>query len=186
MTDSAAQTVLQSLRLINKGVAFVIGMGLLACAAVVLLDIVLRQFGHSFGGTDEISGYVMAIAAAWGMSYTLLELGHVRIDLIRSKIATRGRVLFDLFSLLVLAATISIIAYQCWPVLAKSLANSSRANTVLETPLWWVQAPWLAGWIWFALMSWMTLITALVLFVQGRFTDAESAIGAFAEQDGVQ
>ena len=90
-------------------------MGLLACAAVVVLDIVLRQFGHSFGGTDEISGYVMAIAAAWGMSYTLLELGHVRIDFIRSRIATRGRVLFDLFSLLVLAATISIIAY---PVLA--------------------------------------------------------------------
>ena len=185
MTDSAAQNVLYGLRLVNKLVASLVGVGLLACAVFVLMDILLRQLGNSFGGADEISGYVMAIAAAWGMSYTLLELGHVRIDLIRSKTATRGRVLFDLFSLLVLAATISIIAFQCWPVLEKSLANSSRANTVLETPLWWVQAPWFAGWIWFAVMSWMTFIAALVLFVQGRFTDAENAIGAFAEQDSL-
>ena len=183
MTTLAAQTVLQALRSVNRVVACVVGIGLLSCAAFILVDIVLRQFGHSFGGTDEVSGYVMAIAAAWGMSYTLLELGHVRIDLIRSKTATKGRVLFDLFSLLVLAITISVIALECWPVLAKSLANDSRANTVLETPLSWVQAPWFAGWIWFAMMSWMTFLASLVLFAQGRFTEVEDAIGAFAEQD---
>ena len=75
----------QTLRRLNRWVAIAIGIGLLACAAFVLLDIVLRQVGGSFGGTDEISGYVMAIATSWGMAYTLLELGHVRIDLIRSR-----------------------------------------------------------------------------------------------------
>ena len=101
-----AQDILTKLRRLNRALAILIGIGLLLCAAFVLSDIVLRQIGASFGGTDEISGYAMAIAAAWGMSFTLLELGHVRIDLLRSRVATRGRVLFDLFSMLVLTVTV--------------------------------------------------------------------------------
>ena len=181
-----AQGILTTLRRLNRGLAILIGIMLLACVVFVLLDIVLRQMGASFGGTDEISGYVMAIATAWGMAFTLLELGHVRIDLLRSRVAARGRVLFDLFSMIVLSATISIIAFRCWPVLERSIANNSTANTVLETPLWLVQAPWFAGWVWFALVSWLTFIAALLLFVQGKFEAAESAIGAFAEQDALR
>lgn len=180
-----AQDVLNFLRKLNRVVAILIGIGLLICVAFVLLDIVLRQVGASFGGTDEISGYVMAITAAWGMSYTLLELGHVRIDLLRSRVATKGRVLFDLFSMIVLTVTITLIAFRCWPVLEKSLANDSRANTVLETPLWIVQLPWFLGWAWFGLTAWLTLMAALVLFVQGKFDETERAIGAFAEQDAL-
>ncbi|MFT6104247.1 MAG: TRAP-type mannitol/chloroaromatic compound transport system permease small subunit [Paracoccaceae bacterium] len=180
-----AQDILTTLRQVNRAVAILVGLLLLACAVFVLADIVLRQVGASFGGTDEISGYVMAISAAWGMAYTMLELGHVRIDLLRSRLATRGRVLFDLGSMLVLTFTITIIAFRCWPVLEKTLANGSRANTTLETPLWLVQVPWFAGWIWFALMAWATVLAALVLFAQGRFEDTERAIGAFAEQDAL-
>lgn len=180
-----AQDILANLRRLNRGLAILIGIGLLLCVVFVLSDIVLRQIGASFGGTDEISGYVMAIASAWGMAFTLLELGHVRIDLLRSRVATRGRVLFDLFSMLVLTGTITLIALKCWPVVEKSLANDSRANTVLETPLWLVQIPWLAGWAWFAVMAVLTLMAALALFVQGRFDETESAIGAFAEQDAL-
>jgi len=178
-----AADMLAWLRTLNRGLAVVIGIGLLGCAVFVLADIILRQFGASFGGTDEISGYVMAIASAWGMSFALLELGHVRIDLLRSRAAARGRVLLDLFSMLVLTLTISVIAWLCWPVVEKSLVNDSRANTVLETPLWLVQIPWFAGWCWFALIAWLTLLAALALFAQGRFGTAEKAIGAFAETD---
>jgi TRAP-type C4-dicarboxylate transport system permease small subunit len=180
-----AQDMLTVLRKLNRGLAVLTGTMLIACVVFVLADIVLRQLGASFGGTDEISGYVMAIAAAWGMAFTLLELGHVRIDLLRSRVATRGRVLFDLFSMLVLAATVTLIGFQCWPVVAKSLANESRANTTLETPLWIVQVPWFAGWVWFAFMAWLTLVAAVALFIGGRFEETESAIGAFAEQDAL-
>ena len=128
----------------------------------------------------------MAISAAWGMSYTMLELGHVRIDLLRSRVNTRGRVLFDLFAMLVLTVTISLIAFRCWPVLEKSIANDSKANTVLETPLWLVQLPWFAGWVWFALMAWLTFVTALFMVLQGRFDASEAAIGVFAEEEAFQ
>ncbi|MBS9717069.1 TRAP transporter small permease subunit [Pseudohalocynthiibacter aestuariivivens] len=178
--------LLETLRTVNRGVALLVGVMLLACAAFVLLDIVLRQLGSSFGGTDEISGYVMAIATSWGMAYTMLELGHVRIDLLRSRRQALGRSLFDLLSMLVLSGTIVLIAIRCWPVLERSLKNSSTANTPLETPLALVQGPWFAGWLWFAIMACLTTLAALRLILKGQFAQSEAAIGAFAEQDTVQ
>ena len=179
-------SLLHTIRRLNRGIALLTGLLLMACAAIVLADIVLRQMGSSFGGTDEISGYVMAIATSWGMAFTLLELGHVRIDILRGRAGSLGRALFDLFAMLMLTGTVTLIAYKCWPVVDRSIANASRANTPLETPLAWVQAPWFAGWVWFALMAWLTFIAAVLLVVKGRFSEAEEAIGAFGEEDQVQ
>ena len=176
-------TILHNLRRLNHGIALLTGAVLLTCAAIVLVDIVLRQMGSSFGGTDEISGYVMAIATSWGMAFTLLELGHVRIDILRGRTGQLGRALFDLFSMLVLTGTVTLIAYKCWPVVARSIENSSRANTPLETPLALVQVPWFAGWMWFAVVAWLTFIAAVMLVIKGRFEDAEAAVGCFGEED---
>lgn len=181
-----AHTLLSALRRLNRGIALLVGALLLACVAFVLADIVLRQLGSSLGGTDEISGYVMAIATAWGMGFALIELSHVRIDILRSRAPSRGRALFDLVAMLALAGTVTLIALRGWPVLARSLANSSRANTPLETPLALVQAPWLAGWIWFALMAWLTFVAALALVARRDFAAAEATIGTFGELDALK
>lgn len=176
-------TALDTLRSLNKKIAIMTGFILFACVAIVLADIVMRRFGASFGGTDEISGYVMAIVTSWGMGFTLLELGHVRIDIIRGRCVGLRRAVFDIFSLTVLAGTITLIAVKSWPVLARSLHNGSQSNTPLETPLAWVQTPWLAGWVWFALMAWLTLVAALVLVAKGDFDRADTVIGAQSEQE---
>lgn len=176
--------MLHALRRLNHVIALLTGVLLMACAGVVLADIVLRQIGSSFGGTDEISGYVMAIATSWGMAFTLLELGHVRIDILRGRAGQLGRALFDLLAMLVLTGTVNLIAYKCWPVVERSLNNGSRANTPLETPLALVQIPWFAGWIWFAVMAWLTFIAAALLVLKGRFDASENAIGCFGESEG--
>ena len=178
-----AEALLAVLRALNRRVAVAAGTGLLACAALVLADITLRRLDASFGGTDEISGYVMAVTTAWGMGYALLELGHVRIDILRTRGGAAVRAMFDLFALMVLAGTVSLVAIQAWPVVERSLANSSRANTPLETPLALVQIPWFAGWIWFALMAWLTFAAALVLVIRGRLVPADRAIGVAGEGD---
>ncbi|MCB1332152.1 MAG: TRAP transporter small permease [Roseivivax sp.] len=181
-----AQTILTTLRRLNHAIAIAVGVLLLGCVAFVLADIVLRQVGSSLGGTDEISGYVMAIATAWGMGYALVELGHVRIDILRSRAGGRGRALFDLVAMLALAITVSLIAIRAWPVVARSLANSSRANTPLETPLALVQIPWMAGWVWFAIASWLTFAAAVMLIARRDFAASEAAIGTFGELDALK
>lgn len=179
-------TLINKLRALNKGVAVLVGVGLLGCAGFVLLDIILRQLGHGLGGTEEIAGYAMALATSWGMSFTLLELGHVRIDLLRSRVNSFGRALFDVFAMVVMTGVIVFIAIKAWPVVERSLVNGSRANTPLETPLAWVQMPWFLGWVWFAVMSCLVTLAALSLVAKRRHHDTESIIGAFAEQDTLQ
>ncbi|MDA7424927.1 TRAP transporter small permease [Thalassococcus lentus] len=178
--------MIRRLRAINRGVALVVGLGLLTCAGFVLLDIILRQIGTSLGGTEEIAGYAMALATAWGMSYTLLELGHVRIDLLRSRAGSLGRALFDVFAMIVMSGVVVMIAIKAWPVVERSLVNGSRANTPLETPLALVQVPWFAGWVWFAIMSCLTTLAALSLLLLRRHAETESFVGAFAEQETLQ
>ncbi len=178
-----ALRLLTILRKLNHWVAILIGVMLMACAALVLLDIVSRQLGASLGGTDEISGYVMAIATSWGMAYTLLELGHVRIDFLRSRGGSKVRAVFDLFSLVVLCGTVTLIAVKSWPVLERSLKNGSTANTPLETPLVLVQTPWFLGWVWFAIVGWLTFVAAAALVMRGEFSTSEQTIGVFGEED---
>ncbi|KPU83483.1 C4-dicarboxylate ABC transporter permease [Marinosulfonomonas sp. PRT-SC04] len=176
------QSILDAMRFLNRWVAKLIGVVLLLCAAFVLLDIVLRRMGASLGGTDEISGYVMAIVTSWGMGFALLELSHVRIDFLRSRANSFGRTMFDLFSMVILSSTVTLIAVRCWPVLERSLKNDSHANTPLETPLWIVQLPWLLGWVWFAIVAWLTLFAAILLVLKGEFGKSEAIIGAFGEE----
>ena len=179
-------TLIHRLRVINRGVALVVGFGLLLCAAFVLLDIIMRRIGSSLGGTEEIAGYAMALSTSWGMAFTLLELGHVRIDLVRTKANSFGRALLDVFSMVVMTGVIVMIAIKSWPVVERSLVNGSRANTPLETPLAWVQLPWFAGWVWFAAMSTILTLAALSLLVKRRHADVETVAGAFAEVETLQ
>lgn len=173
--------ILSILRKLNRAVAIGVGLLFFACAGLVLVDIVLRRFGSSLGGTDEISGYVMAICTAWGMAYTMLELAHVRIDFIRALAPTKVRALFDVVAMFAMAMTVLVIALYCWPVVETTLKNGSRANTPLETPLILVQLPWFIGWAWYALMAWLVFVVSLLMIVRGEFAASEKTIGVFTQ-----
>ena len=178
-----AERLLARIRAANRAVALLVGLGLLAAAMLTLLDIALRRVGASFGGTDELSGYAMAIASGWAMGFALSELAHVRIDVLRARLAPRGRAALDLLAMAALSGVLAAIAWRCWPVVERSLANASRANTPLETPLAWVQVPWMLGWCWFALTAWAVTACALVLVARGELAAAERAVGAVPEAE---
>ena len=178
--------IFNGLRRLNRGIALLVGLGLLGCAGFVLLDIILRQFDASFGGTEEIAGYAMALATAWGMGFALMELAHVRIDLVRVRMGERLRAILDVLSMVVMSGVIVAIAIKAWPVVERAIENGSRANTPLGTPLAWVQVPWFAGWVWFACMCCAVTLLVASMLVRGQFAQVEASAGAFAEQDALK
>ncbi len=165
------------LRRMNERLAVIAGLLLLASVTVTILDIIARRFGLSLGGTDELSGYAMAISTSWGISYALTSMAHVRIDLLRAKAAPAGRALFDAIAILSLAGTAVVIAYRVWPVLAKTLKSGATANTPLETPLWIPQSLWFAGWAWFAVSAVVIAIAVILYVVQAKFDDVDEVAG---------
>jgi TRAP-type C4-dicarboxylate transport system permease small subunit len=66
------QKIVSWLKSFNEWLAIAAGSLLLGSVLVTLFDIIVRQFWVSLGGTDELSGYAMAISTSWGISYALL------------------------------------------------------------------------------------------------------------------
>lgn len=161
----------------NERIAIAAGILLLVSVVVTLYDIVARAFHMSIGGTDELSGYAMAIATSWGISYALTSMAHVRIDLLRARCASRGQALFDTIAILSLAGVAVVVAYRVWPVLAKTIKFNSTANSTLETPLWIPQSLWLAGWVWFAVSSMIIALSALIYVAKGNFNRVNDIAG---------
>lgn len=177
------ERILTLLRRINHAIALAVGVLLALTVAFILLDITLRQLGSSLGGSSEISGYVMAATASWGLSFALIELAHVRIDFLRLRFRTWGRIVMDLLAIGTLAVTTVVVAVQTWPVLGKSLQSSARANTPLETPLWIPQTIWFSGWLWFALTASLMLLCAIGLLASGRLQSFDDQFGTVSEAD---
>jgi TRAP-type C4-dicarboxylate transport system permease small subunit len=171
------QGLVQILVRINGYIALAAGIMLLVAVVTILADVAMRAFGHPLGGTDELSGYVMAIATAWGASYALTERAHVRIELIRNKLVPAGRAWMDLISLGALAITAVVIGWRGWGVLASTLANDARANTALATPLAWPQALWFAGWLWFAISALLLLVSVMAFMLKRDWAAVDDAAG---------
>jgi TRAP-type C4-dicarboxylate transport system permease small subunit len=169
--------VVAALRPINSAVALAVGAALMAAAAFTLADIVGRQLGEGLGGGEEIAGYVMAGATAWGMAYALTGLAHVRIDVARARLGGRGRALLDVLGVVSLSAVAVVVAFHGWGVVARSLLNGSRANTALETPLWIPQLVWFSGWLWFAVCAAILTLCALWSLARGDLDAVERAAG---------
>lgn len=171
------ETIVIWLRRLNDGAAVLAGIALLGAVAFILTEIAYRQLGGSLGGTDEISGYVMAGATSWGMAYALTTLTHVRIDLARLRLKPMGRAMLDILAMIALTGTAIVIAFQSWPVLSKTLASDARANTPLETPLWIPQVIWWSGWIWFAVAASILLVCALIMLARREFDKVDAIVG---------
>ncbi|MCG6122124.1 MAG: TRAP transporter small permease [Microvirga sp.] len=174
--------VVGALARINYGIAVICGVALLVTVVYVLAEILLRRFvGRGLGGTDEISGYVMAGVAAWGFSYALVERAHVRIDVLTGLLPKSGRSIFDLLALLSITFVATLVTYWGWRVLSTTLTRGSRSNTPLETPMWIPQSVWLAGWAWLTVVSVILAICLLALMIARSWNDAEAVAGVASE-----
>ena len=69
------------------GTGYLAGALFMGLAFFVTYDVLARKWGDVVGlpttrVTDEISGYILVLAATWGFAYTLRADAHVRIDVL--------------------------------------------------------------------------------------------------------
>src|SRR5262245_28560141 len=103
---------------ISRVGAIVGGALLLIAALIICVDITLRYaISKTLGGADELSGYALAIASAWGFSAALLTRSHIRIDTVYVRVRSRVRATLDLLSLVTFASFFALISWHAWGVL---------------------------------------------------------------------
>ena len=157
--------------------------GYLAGAVYILLaffvtyDVLARKWGGYVGlpttrVTDEISGYILAVAATWGFAFALRTGGHVRVDVMFPYMARRLRIAADVVAQLLMAVFAATIAWKIWSLVADSLENDMRSSTYLLTPLYIPQGILGVG---FSLLALAAVFSAIAILAGWQST--ESSVG---------
>jgi TRAP-type C4-dicarboxylate transport system permease small subunit len=161
--------------------ALIGGLLLLAAAVIIGIDIVLRySVARSIGGADELSGYALAIATAWGLSFTLVHRAHIRIDSLYELFPAWIRAALDVLSLLAFLLFIGLTTWSAWGVLAQSITSGARSISALATPLVVPQALWFAGFVFLMLVLLLLLTEAVAAWVKGDLRRVARLIGSKA------
>jgi TRAP-type C4-dicarboxylate transport system permease small subunit len=148
--------------------AILCGYAVLLLSVAVSVEIVGRKlFSYSFQGTDDMGGYVLAIVAVIGASYTMAKRGHTRVDIFLVMMPAGWQRLLNLLAMVTMAACAAFAAWRGSTVLLESIEFQSVASNPRQTPLWQPQSLWLIGLVLFALISLAYALHALLLFVRG-------------------
>lgn len=144
--------------------AIISGYLLLGLSFLIGFDVVARKlFNFSSVGADEIGGYIVAVMAAFGFTYALIEHAHTRIDIFYKSFPIPLRVVANLLSMLGMVGFATFIAWRAWDTLSESITYQSAANTPLHTPQWIPQSIWFIGLLIFATVSIVLFIHAIWL-----------------------
>ena len=110
-------------------------------AFFVTYDVLARKWGAAVGlpttrVTDEISGYLLALAATWGSAFALRTGGHVRVDVMFPYLARAVRTAADVLAQLLMALFAGLVSWKIWALVIDSMETDARSSTYLLTPLW--------------------------------------------------
>jgi TRAP-type C4-dicarboxylate transport system permease small subunit len=170
----------------NAG-ALIGGLLLLAAAVIIGIDIVLRYaFARSIGGADELSGYALAIATAWGLSFALIHRAHIRIDSLYELFPARVRAALDVLSLIAFLLFMGLTTWGAWGVLSQSITSKARSISGLATPLVIPQALWFVGLVFLLLVLVLLLVEAVAAWAKGDLRRVARLIGSKAVIEEVQ
>ena len=99
--------------ILNRGLACVAGISLVARVLVTVGEMVLRMFGKPMAGTVETIGWLAATTTAFALGYTQIHQGHVSIDLFTRRLGPRLQVMV---SMLVYLASTVLFVIVTWNV----------------------------------------------------------------------
>lgn len=163
------------------------GLMILFSAVMVCLDVLSRRlFGVTMSGSDEVSGYLFAVATALSMPYALLNRANVRIDAAYNLMSIRLRYALDLFGLLLLTIFAGFVTWRAALAVQVTWINGSRAITPLQTPLILPQSAWLAGWLLLCLCLLLVLAALIAAGVRGDFLRARQIGGIPSVEEEIE
>lgn len=166
--------------------AILCGYAVMVLAFAICVEIVGRKlFGKSLQGIDDIGGYVLAVTAAIGISYTMAVRGHTRIDVFLMRFPRPVRRLLNMLASVTLASLALYALWRGYAVLDESIEFRSVATNPLQTPLWIPQGLWVLGLALFAIFGCVFAGHAVYLYVTGA-AELDRYYGPLSAKDEVE
>jgi TRAP-type mannitol/chloroaromatic compound transport system permease small subunit len=159
---------------------YVSGLLFLVLAVFVTYDVIARKWGVYLNlpttrVTDEISGYILALAATWGLAYTLRTDAHVRIDVLLPYLPRRLRALADFLAVVLMGFFAGLVSWKIWALALDSFESGIRSSTYLLTPQWIPESILGLG---FSLLTLASAAMAVSMLLEWTFGGASATAGA--------
>ncbi|MDP2084131.1 MAG: TRAP transporter small permease subunit [Gemmobacter sp.] len=154
----------RTLRRLYAACAGLAGLAIVVIAVAVMISIGSRAMGIYIPGMTEAAGYGMASAGALGLAHTAINGGHVRVDLVLSRLSDRPRHRLELVALVASALAICYAAWALYRLVVNSLRFGDLSSNSDGLPLWMPQFPLAVGFVVFAI----SLLHLVVLALTGR------------------
>jgi len=150
-------------KLSNLG-AYISAITYILLVILILTEIFLRAiFNKSTMIADEYSGYLYLASVFLGLGYTFLQNGHIRINIITSKLSKKKLKLVDIYAGSVTLLVVLFILYRVTLLTIDSYKFEVVSEGVSETPIYLTQIPMIIGTFIFAI--------AILAFLIKRFKD---------------
>ena len=130
------RTIDNSLKKLYRLSGFIASVFLIFVAIFILIGISSRIFGFYIRGLAEYSGYCMAAASFFALSYTFVEGGHIRITLFLEKVSKTKKNILDLWCLIVATYFSGYLAYYFIKMLIISYKFQERSEGADEILIW--------------------------------------------------
>jgi TRAP-type mannitol/chloroaromatic compound transport system permease small subunit len=163
----------RSLDRVFNATGYLSGLLFLVLALFVTYDVIARKWGAylhlpTTRVTDEISGYILALAATWGLAYTLRSDAHVRIDVLLPYLSHRWRAVADCLALILMGCFAGLVSWKVWALVLDSFESGIKSSTYLLTPQWIPEGILGIGFSLLTLASAAMVLSMLVEWVSGR------------------
>ncbi len=124
-----------------KYLGYLCGLELLLLGFFITYQVAARNLDWPRApGTDVMSGYVLGMAATWGLAYTLRSDANVRIDVLLPLMGPRVRAIADFVAVMGLAFLAYIVTWKMWGDVINSYQLNQYSNDYPRTPLFFPKA----------------------------------------------
>ena len=124
-----------------KYLGYLCGLELLLLGFFITYQVAARNLDWPRApGTDVMSGYVLGMAATWGLAYTLRSDANVRIDVLLPLMGPRVRAVADFVAVMGLAFLAYIVTWKMWGDVINSYQLNQYSNDYPRTPLFFPKA----------------------------------------------
>ena len=130
------ESINNNLNKIYKFSGYIAATFLIFVAIFILIGIASRIFGFYIRGLAEYSGYCMASASFFALSYTFVEGGHIRITLFLEKISGSKKKLMENWCLLISSFFSGYLAFYFIKMLIISYKFQERSEGADEILIW--------------------------------------------------
>lgn len=125
---------IQRLSAIGGGIA---SLSILLMAGLILTEIVARAvFGTSTLIAEEYGAYLLVLFGSMALASTLQAEGHIRVDLVLSRLSKRKRLLVDMICSMIGFVVFLFVSYHVGIHFYGSWTSRETSMYSSKTPLW--------------------------------------------------